>query len=155
MKGLTIFAILHDLNVASLYADRIALLHKGRFLEVGDTDILRKVDQLKKVYEVKVNAQSHPIVPKPQLLMTPEYSTSREIYRFEDSYVMEQTEESIHVQFDHPLRTISNGVIGEAIRWSKHFCHYYIEKDSHNSHPERTLQKVMQNDCIPFEQGSE
>lgn len=153
MKGLTIFAILHDLNVASLYADRIALLHKGRFLEVGDTDILRKVDQLNKVYEVKVNAQSHPIVPKPQLLMTPEYSTSRGIYRFEDSYVMEQTEESIRVQFDHPLRTISNGVIGEAIQWSKHFCHYYIEKDSHNSHPERTLQKVMQNDCIPFEQA--
>ena len=139
MKGLTIFAILHDLNVASLYADRIALLHKGRFLEVGDTDILRKVDQLKKVYEVKVNAQSHPIVPKPQLLMTPEYSTSREIYRFEDSYVMKQTEEYIHVQFDHPLRTISNGVIGEGIQWLKHFCHYYIEKDSHNSHPERTI----------------
>ena len=153
MMGLTIFAILHDLNVASLYADRIALLHKGRFLEVGDTDTLRKVDQLKKVYEVKVNAQSHPIVPKPQLLMTPEYSNSREIYRFEDSYVLKQTEESIHVQFDHPLRAISNGIIGEAIQWSKHFCHYFIEKDSHKSHPEKTLQKVMQNDCIPFEQG--
>jgi iron complex transport system ATP-binding protein len=153
MKGLTIFAILHDLNVASLYADRVALLHEGKFLEVGDTDILRKVDQLKKVYEVKVNAQSHPIVPKPQLLMTPEYSTSREFYRFEDSYVLEQTEESIHVQFEHPLRAISNGVIGEAIGWSKHFCHYFIENDSHNSHPEKNLQKVMQNDCIPFEQG--
>ena len=66
---------------------------------------------------------------------------------------MEQTEESIHVQFDHPLRTISNGVIGDGIQWSKHFCHYYIEKNSHNSHPEKTLQKVMQNDCIPFEQA--
>ena len=87
MMGLTIFAILHDLNVASLYADRIALLHNGSFLEVGDVDILRKEDQLKKVYEVKVNSQSHPIVPKPQLLMTPEYATSREVYRFEDSYV--------------------------------------------------------------------
>ena len=153
MKGLTIFAILHDLNVASLYADRIALLHKGRFLEVGDTDTLRKVDQLKKVYEVKVNAQSHPIVPKPQLLMTPEYSTSREVYRFEDSYVLEQTEESIYVQFDHPLRAISNGVIGEAIQWSKHFCHYYIENNSHSSHPEKQLQVAMQNEGIPFEQG--
>ena len=53
--------------------------------------------------------------------MTPEYSTSREIYRFEDSYVMEETEESIHVQFDHPLRAISNGVIGEAIQVVKAF----------------------------------
>src|SRR3982751_2074241 len=57
--GLTIFAILHDLNVASLYADRIALLHNGSFLEVGDVDVLRKEDQLKKVYEVKVNSGPH------------------------------------------------------------------------------------------------
>ena len=119
--GLTIFAILHDLNVASLYADRIALLHNGSFLEVGDVDTLRKVDQLKKVYEVKVNSQSHPIVPKPQLLMTPEYSASREFYSFEDSYRIKQTEEFLHVQFDHPLRTISNGVIGEGIRVVKAF----------------------------------
>ena len=76
--GLTIFAILHDLNVASLYADRIALLHNGSFLEVGDVDVLRKEDQLKKVYEVKVKSRSHPIVPKPQLLMTPNYATARE-----------------------------------------------------------------------------
>ena len=47
--GLTIFSILHDLNVASLYADRFALLHDGRLLEVGDVELLRKVDQLQKV----------------------------------------------------------------------------------------------------------
>ena len=152
-KGLTIFAILHDLNVASLYGDRIALLHKGQFLEVGDTDTLRKVDQLQKVYEVKVNAQSHPIVPKPQLLMTPEYSTAREVYRFEDSYVLKQKEECIHIQFDHPLRTISNGVAGAGMGWSKHFCHYYIEKDSHNFHPKKNLQAAMQNEGIRCEQG--
>ena len=59
-KGLTIFAILHDLNVASLYADRIALLHEGSFLEVGDVNTLRKEDQLKKVYEVE---GENPITP--------------------------------------------------------------------------------------------
>src|SRR5690606_2502769 len=37
-NGLTIFSILHDLNVASQYADRIAMLYLGRFLEVGDVD---------------------------------------------------------------------------------------------------------------------
>ena len=57
--GLTIFAILHDLNVASLYADRIALLHNGSILEVGDVDLLRKEEQLQKVYEVKVNVSDH------------------------------------------------------------------------------------------------
>src|SRR3954451_6240717 len=88
--GLTIFAILHDLNVASLYADRIALLHNGSFLEVGDVELLRKEEQLKKVYEVKVNSQSHPTIPKPQLLMTPNYSTASQPLPFENAYQMNQ-----------------------------------------------------------------
>ena len=81
-KGLTIFAILHDLNVASLYADRVALLHEGSFLEVGDVNTLRKEQQLKKVYEVEVKTQAHPLVPKPQLHMTPTHSYVPDIDAF-------------------------------------------------------------------------
>ncbi len=150
--GLTIFAILHDLNVASLYADRIALLHNGEFLEVGDVDKLRKVDQLNKVYEVKVNSQSHPIVAKPQLLMTPNYATSREPYSFEDSYHIHQTEDSIYIQFDHPLRTVSNGGIGEGIQWLKHFCYFQIEKDG--SQYGEDIQERMDKYSIPSKQAA-
>ncbi|WP_338452468.1 adenosylcobinamide amidohydrolase [Niallia oryzisoli] len=153
MMGLTIFAILHDLNVASLYADRIALLHDGSFLEVGDVDRLRKVDQLKKVYEVKVNSQSHPIVPKPQFLMTPNYAASREFYRFEDSYQLKRSDEYLHVQFDQPLRTISNGVMGAGLQWLKHFCAFHVEKDYDNPSPERDLQNWMEKYSIPYEQA--
>jgi iron complex transport system ATP-binding protein len=152
--GLTIFAILHDLNVASLYADRIALLHNGKFLEVGDVDSLRKVEQLKKVYEVKVNSQSHPIVPKPQLLMTPNYAASREPYMFEDSYHIGQIEDCIHVQFDQPLRTLSNGVVGEGIQWLKHFCAFHIEKDRDGFQYGRDLQEWMEKYSIPFKQAA-
>src|SRR5699024_12342465 len=70
-KNLTIFAILHDLNVASLYANRVALLYEGKLLDVGDVNTLRKEDQLEKVYEVKVKSHSQPIVPKHQQLTTP------------------------------------------------------------------------------------
>ncbi|MFJ5762711.1 ATP-binding cassette domain-containing protein [Neobacillus sp. NPDC093182] len=141
--GLTIFSILHDLNVASLYADRIALLHNGSFLEVGDVDLLRKEDQLKKVYEVKVNAQSHPTVPKPQLLMTPNYFTSSMSLNFEDLYKIRKTEEYIHVQFDKPLRTISNTSIGAGIQWLKHFCQF--------QGPHHDLQHLMEKYSIPHE----
>jgi iron complex transport system ATP-binding protein len=150
--GLTIFAILHDLNIASLYADRVALLHNGGFLEVGDVDKLRKVEQLKKVYEVKVNSQSHPIVAKPQLLMTPNYAASREFYNFEDSYYLQQTEDYIHIQFDHPLRTVSNGVIGEGIQWLKHFCSFPIEKDGCQYGED--LQEWMDKYSIPSKQAA-
>lgn len=152
--GLTIFSILHDLNVASLYADRIALLHNGSFLEVGDVDLLRKEDQLKKVYEVKVKSQSHPTVPKPQLLMTPNYSTSSKSLNFDRSYKIKQTEEYIHVQFDQPLRTLSNSVTGAGIQWLKHFCHFSLKKNHPSPHFEKEIQQLMEKYSIPQEQAA-
>lgn len=152
--GLTIFSILHDLNVASLYADRIALLHNGSFLEVGDVDLLRKEDQLKKVYEVKVKSQSHPTVPNPQLLMTPNYATSSKSINFGSSYKIIQTDEYIHVQFDRPLRTLSNSVTGAGIQWLKHFCHFHVAEQDQDSHPEGALQQWMGKYSIPHEQAA-
>lgn len=153
-SGLTIFSILHDLNVASLYADRIALLHNGSFLEVGDVDLLRKEEQLKKVYEVKVKSQAHPTVPKPQLLMTPNYFTSSNSLNFDSSYKIKQTEEYLHVQFDKPLRTLSNSFTGAGIQWLKHFCHYHVAEKDHTSHHERDLHQLMEKYSIPHEQAA-
>jgi iron complex transport system ATP-binding protein len=152
--GLTIFSILHDLNVASLYADRIALLHNGSFLEVGDVDLLRKEDQLKKVYEVKVKSQSHPTVPKPQLLMTPNHFTSSQSLNFEDLYKIKQTEEYFHVQFDQPVRTISNTNIGAGIQWLKHFCHFHVTENNYHKYPDEYLHQLMAKHSISHEQAA-
>ena len=73
-KGLTILAILHDLNVASLYADRVALLSEGQLVEIGDVNVLRKEKQLENVYGVQAKAQYHPSLPKPQLFLIPKHS---------------------------------------------------------------------------------
>ena len=151
--GLTIFSILHDLNVAALYADRVALLHNGSFLEVGDVDTLRKVDQLKKVYEVKVKPHSHPTIPKPQLLMSPRNTTSSNPLRFEKAYHITQSEEYIHIRFDQPLRTISNGVVGDGIQWFKHFCNFHVAKNYNCSEPVKDVQTWMTQYSIPHEQS--
>ena len=79
-KGLTIFSILHDLNVASLYADRFALLYNGSLLEVGDASLLKEVDTLNKIYQVQIHVQPHPTVPKPQLLLAPSLPNSTHFY---------------------------------------------------------------------------
>ncbi|HWO95844.1 MAG TPA: adenosylcobinamide amidohydrolase [Bacillus sp. (in: firmicutes)] len=151
--GLTVFAILHDLNVASLYADRIALLHNGSFLEVGDAEILRKAAQLKKVYEVEVKPQSHPTIPKPQLFLTPSGTVSGKPVSFENSYNIKQTKEYIHIQFHQPLRTISNGVVGDGIQWLKHFCNFHVDKNYNCSEPKKDLQRWMKKHSIPHEQA--
>ncbi|WP_078596128.1 adenosylcobinamide amidohydrolase [Evansella clarkii] len=152
-KELTIFAILHDLNVASLYADRIGLLHDGKFLEVGDVNTLRKEGQLQKVYEVQVKNQSHPTIPKPQLLMTPDYKTEHEPVNFHHCYSVTQNDRLIHIQFSEPLRTISNGVAGEGLEWVTHFCNYHVDKGYDCSTPELDIRNWMAEDGIPCEQA--
>ena len=121
-KGLTVFAILHDLNVASLYADRVALLHEGSFLEVGDVNTLRKEQQLKKVYEVEVKTQAHPLVPKPQLHLTPTQSYVPDMKPLLESYQFERKEHVAHLKFNQPLRALSNASVGAGMQWLQHFC---------------------------------
>ncbi|WP_404428169.1 adenosylcobinamide amidohydrolase [Sutcliffiella horikoshii] len=151
-KGLTVFAILHDLNVASLYADRLALLHNGRFLEVGDSDTLRKEEQLERVYDVLIKAEPHPVVPKPQLLMTPKLEVKNEVHGLAN-LVFDMDERCVHVQSSKPLRTISNGVIGEGIQWQKHFCNFHVDKDYNCDHPQKDIREWLRQREIPTEQS--
>ncbi|WP_156289599.1 adenosylcobinamide amidohydrolase [Oceanobacillus salinisoli] len=151
--GLTVLAILHDLNVASLYANRIGLLEKGKLLEVGRVDVLRKEEQLKKVYDVEVKTQSHPSVPKPQLLMTPGHMITEHPIDFYNSYKIVKNSTYIHVQFDQALRTVSNGVIGEGIQWLNHFCNFHVDKHYNCSNPKKDLQDWMNMYNIPHEQA--
>ncbi|BAQ10050.1 hypothetical protein OXB_1579 [Bacillus sp. OxB-1] len=149
-KDLTIFAILHDLNVASLYADRVALLHKGSFLEVGDVNTLRKEEQLKKVYEVDVKTQAHPIVARPQLLMTPSIEGATDSKGFFNSYTTECNEESVELVFDKPLRTLSNAAIGSGIQWLQHFC---LVNQPADGSSQDSLKHWMESHDIPTEQA--
>ena len=148
-KGLTIFAILHDLNVASLYADRVALLYEGSFLEVGDVNTLRKEEQLKKVYEVEVKTQAHPLVPKPQLHMTPTHSYIADPKPLLDSFQVERNDNSIHLRFKQPLRTLSNANVGEGIQWLQYFC---LVAD--HAIGEKSLSAWLRNNGIPSEQAA-
>jgi iron complex transport system ATP-binding protein len=152
-KKLTVFAILHDLNIASLYADRVALLHQGDFLEVGDVNILKKEKQLEKVYQVEVKALPHPSLPKPQLLLTPHSRNDGKRPSLESAFTLKQNEEVIHIEFERPLRTISNGVIGEGIQWIRHFCNFHVDKHYDCSDPQADVRQWMERLQIPVEQA--
>lgn len=53
-KGLAVIMIIHDLNLAARYADRIAILQEGQIIETGaPTEVLRE-DLLSKVYDTPV-----------------------------------------------------------------------------------------------------
>ncbi|MCE7791606.1 adenosylcobinamide amidohydrolase [Salipaludibacillus sp. CUR1] len=152
--GLTVFAILHDLNVAALYADRVALLHEGSFLKTGGVDILRDESLLRQVYEVDVKSQPHPYVPKPQLLMTPEDKEGPPKDHFSRSYRVRQNEGLIHIEFNEPLRTISNGVTGEGIQWLNHFCNFHVNNNYDGGEPVDDMTNWMKNQGIPPEKAA-
>ncbi|MCZ7551737.1 MAG: hypothetical protein M5U05_03985 [Anaerolineales bacterium] len=60
--------VLHDLNLASLYADRIALLVDGQLRAVGSPAQVLTEATLAQVYQVPVQVVPHPEYGSPLVL---------------------------------------------------------------------------------------
>lgn len=65
-EGLTIVVVMHDLNLAAQYCDRLALLNQQQIKKVGSPKEVITVDNIKNVYgceiEVKHNKDSRPYI---------------------------------------------------------------------------------------------
>lgn len=66
----SVCCILHDLNLASLYADRIFLIHEGQLVAQGSPEQVLTLDILKKWYKADLSVQSHPCHFLPQVFLT-------------------------------------------------------------------------------------
>jgi iron complex transport system ATP-binding protein len=58
--GVTTVVVLHDLNLAARYCDRIVLLHDGDVVAVGDPDTVLTPEVLGPVYQVRVRRIEEP-----------------------------------------------------------------------------------------------
>jgi len=58
---MTVVVSLHDLNLASVYADRLALLYDGQLLALGTPDEVLTADNLTRVYGVPIMVIRHPV----------------------------------------------------------------------------------------------
>lgn len=65
-RGLTTIAVLHDLNAAVRFADRVALLHQGRLIGLGRPADILSPDVLRTAFNVHVavdaGSDGHPVV---------------------------------------------------------------------------------------------
>ncbi len=67
-KGLAVLVVLHDLNLAGLYADRVALLVEGRVHSTGKPEAVLTSANLSAIYHVPVSVVSHPDYGTPLVL---------------------------------------------------------------------------------------
>ena len=70
--GLTIVVVLHDLNLASEYCDRLVLLKDGAVYKVGSPEEVLTYQTIEDVYGVVVVVKENPISSKPYIYLVSE-----------------------------------------------------------------------------------
>jgi len=73
-RGLTVIAAIHDLNLASLYFDRLILLKEGRVSSDGPPAQVLTEDKIKEVFSAEVRVESHPVTGVPHIIVMPKGS---------------------------------------------------------------------------------
>ncbi|MBF4179716.1 heme ABC transporter ATP-binding protein [Lelliottia nimipressuralis] len=77
MKSLTaqgdlhVCVVLHDLNLAALWADRIVLLHEGEIVSQGSPESVLRAGDLARWYGAQVHVGQHPVNAAPQVFLAP------------------------------------------------------------------------------------
>ncbi len=70
-KGLTVVAVLHDLNLASRYCETLVLLKGGRVYAKGAPEEVLTPENLEAVFGVKVRIQQEILTGKPHIFFFP------------------------------------------------------------------------------------
>lgn len=70
-EGLTVVAVLHDLNLAAQYCDRLLLIDEGRIVKIGKPWEVMERELIRQVYMTDPIVTAHPVNGAPQLLLQP------------------------------------------------------------------------------------
>ena len=68
-RGLTILFVSHDLNLASEYCERVALMNNGSIEAIGAPEEVITPDLIQRVYRAKVRVEKNPVTHLPHVLL--------------------------------------------------------------------------------------
>ncbi|MBW3622472.1 MAG: ABC transporter ATP-binding protein [Armatimonadetes bacterium] len=71
LQGITVVAVLHDLNLAATYCRRLAMLHRGRLVSLGSPEEVLTVERLREVYDAETLVRPHPLTGRPMVVPVP------------------------------------------------------------------------------------
>lgn len=60
-KGIVVITVLHDLNLAARYCDRLILLHNSRILKAGNPEEVLTQEAIQEAFHAKVLVRRHPL----------------------------------------------------------------------------------------------
>ena len=60
-RGLTVIAVLHDLNMAARYCDRLVALRGGEVIAEGGPEVIMQADVLGNIYGIPMGILPHPL----------------------------------------------------------------------------------------------
>ena len=69
--GRGVLAVLHDLNLAAAYADRVVLMHEARVVESGTPAEVLRADLLESVFDIPMLVIPHPQLSHPLVIAEP------------------------------------------------------------------------------------
>ncbi len=67
--GLLVVAVLHDLNLAASYADRVLLMHMGQIVVDGPPEAVLTSEHIHAVYGINALVSQHPQTGKPLIML--------------------------------------------------------------------------------------
>jgi|YNPNPStandDraft_1061719.scaffolds.fasta_scaffold00772_8 iron complex transport system ATP-binding protein len=67
-RGLTVLAVLHDLNLASHYCDRLVMMGAGEIKATGSPNQVLTADAVRRVYGAEVWVRQHPTTRRPYII---------------------------------------------------------------------------------------
>ncbi len=119
-KNLTIISIFHDINLASLYCDRLLLMDHGKVKVIGQPQEVIKKELVENVYNARVSTSPHPEKPKPQITILPDIKEEyRENLITRDN--LQISDEQVIFEAKSQLKTWSSAVINAGSGWYRNF----------------------------------
>ena len=68
--GITVIAVLHDLNLAAQFCDKLLVLQEGEVIGIGTPEEILTEDNIRRVYAVEPAVVQHPNSGVPQVLLS-------------------------------------------------------------------------------------
>src|SRR5699024_1917772 len=124
---LTVVAIFHDLNIASLYCNQVMLLNDGKVAICDKPEVVLQPERINTIYHTKVENFAHTQLAKPQVMLIPE--SHKKIQKNIELYhsLLEITVAHIILNAPVPLRTMSSDVLNSGLGWYNYFINRHVD----------------------------